>query len=149
MHLPSGRKIAYFGAKYTDGQGKFTKGKKVLSYMGKDQRAGGKKWTRLETFGGKLTENLVQATARDCLRDAMLNLAEAGFDIRMHIHDEVVITEPIDGRPLASVAEIMGRELPWAPGLPLRGDGYYCPFYIKDSAPIQAHHATNEKENEE
>lgn len=132
MHLPSGRKIAYFGAKYTDGQGKFTKGKKVLSYMGKDQRQGGKKWTRLETFGGKLTENLVQATARDCLRDAMLNLTKEGFDIRMHIHDEVVITEPIDGRPLASVAEIMGRELPWAPGLPLRGDGYYCPFYIKD-----------------
>lgn len=132
MHLPSGRPIAYFGAKYAEGQGKFTKGKKVLTYMGKDQRAGGKKWTRLETFGGKLTENLVQATARDCLRDAMLALTEAGFDIRMHIHDEVVITEPINGRSLADVAEIMGRELPWAPGLPLRGDGYYCPFYIKD-----------------
>lgn len=130
MHLPSGRPIAYFGAKYAEGQGKFTKGKKVLTYMGKDQKTG--KWGRLETFGGKLTENLVQATARDCLRDAMLALTEAGFDIRMHIHDEVVITEPIDGRSLQDVAEIMGRELPWAPGLPLRGDGYYCPFYIKD-----------------
>ena len=66
------------------------------------------------------------------MRDAMLALTRAGFDIRMHIHDEVVITEPINGRKLEDVAEIMGRELTWAPGLPLRGDGYYCPFYIKD-----------------
>ena len=130
MRLPSGRRIAYFGAKYTEGQGRFTRGKKVLSYMGRDQKTG--KWSRLETFGGKMTENLVQATARDCLRDAMLALTREGFDIRMHIHDEVVITEPLDGRTLEQVAEVMGRELSWAPGLPLRGDGYYAPFYIKD-----------------
>ena len=90
------------------------------------------KWTRIETWGGKLAENIVQATARDCLRDAMQALTDAGFQIRAHIHDEVVISEPRDGRTLEEVAAIMGRELPWAPGLPLRGDGYYCDYYIKD-----------------
>lgn len=130
MTLPSGRRISYFGARYGPGTGKYTKGKKVLSYMGVDQQS--RKWTRIETFSGKITENLVQATARDCLRDAMLNLTRAGFDIRMHIHDEVVISEPRDGRSLEEVAEIMGRTLPWAPDLPLRGDGYYCDYYIKD-----------------
>jgi DNA polymerase len=90
------------------------------------------KWTRVETFSGKLTENLVQATARDCLRDAMIALDAAGFDIRAHIHDEVIISEPIGGRGVPDVAEIMGRTPSWAPGLPLRGDGYACDFYMKD-----------------
>lgn len=130
MTLPSGRRISYFGARYGPGTGKYTRGKKVLSYMGVDQKS--RKWTRIETFSGKITENLVQATARDCLRDAMLNLTAAGFDIRMHIHDEVVISEPIGGRRLEDVAEIMGRTPEWARGLPLRGDGYYCNYYIKD-----------------
>jgi DNA polymerase len=98
--------------------------------MGVDQQT--KKWTRVETWGGKLVENLVQATARDCLRDKMLALEAAGFDIRMHVHDEVVITEPRDGRTLEDVNAIMNAPLPWADGLPLRGDGYYCDFYQKD-----------------
>lgn len=130
MHLPSGRRISYFSARYGDGTGKFTQGKKVLSYMGLDQKT--HKWTRIETFSGKITENLVQATARDCLRDALDALDREGFRIVAHIHDEVVISEPRDGRTLEDVAEIMGRELSWAPGLPLRGDGYYCDYYIKD-----------------
>lgn len=129
MTLPSGRRISYFGARYEES--KWKRGRKCLSYMGNDQKSN-KKWTRIETWGGKLTENLVQACARDCLRDAMLALTEAGFDIRMHIHDEVVITEPRDGRTLEEVADIMGKTLPWAEGLPLRGDGYYCDYYIKD-----------------
>lgn len=130
MRLPSGRRISYFGARYGEGTGKFTRGKKVLSYMGLDQKT--HKWTRIETFSGKLTENLVQATARDCLRDAMLALTAAGFRIVAHIHDEVIVSEPRDGRTLEDVAAIMGRELSWAPGLPLRGDGYYCDYYVKD-----------------
>lgn len=130
MVLPSGRSIAYFDARYGQGNGKFTTGKQVLSYMGREQNTG--RWVRLETFSGKITENLVQATARDCLRDAMLALTDAGFRIVAHIHDEVIISEPEDGRTLEDVAEIMGRELPWAKGLPLRGDGYYCKYYIKD-----------------
>lgn len=128
MTLPSGRRIAYFGARYDESR--YRRGSKTLSYMGRDQKTG--KWTRSETWGGKITENLVQATARDCLRDAMLALSDAGFRIVAHIHDEVVISEPRDGRSLEDVAAIMGRELPWAPGLPLRGDGYYCDYYIKD-----------------
>ena len=130
MTLPSGRRIAYFGAKYEEGTGKYTKAKKVISYMGRDQKTG--KWTRIESYGPKLVENLVQATARDCLRDSMLALTDAGFDIRAHVHDEVIITEPIDGRSVSDVSEIMSRELPWAEGLPLRADGYECPFYKKD-----------------
>lgn len=129
MQLPSGRRIAYFGAKYEESRWKH--GKKVLSYMGKPQdNKGG--WTRLETWGGKLTENLVQATARDFLRDAMLSLRGNDFRIVAHIHDEVIISEPIGGRSLEDVAAIMGTPPPWAPDMPLRGDGYYCPYYIKD-----------------
>ena len=130
MTLPSGRRIAYFGAKYSEGTGKYTKGKSVLSYMGKDQKTG--KWTRIETWGGKLTENLVQATARDCLRDAMLALNKQGYDIRAHVHDEVIITEPIGDRSVQDVCAIMGADLPWAEGLPLRADGYETPYYKKD-----------------
>lgn len=82
--------------------------------------------------GPMIVHNCVQATARDCLRDAMIHLTDADFDIRAHIHDEVVITEPLGGRTVEDVAAIMGQDLPWAPGLPLRGDGYTCDFYMKD-----------------
>lgn len=127
MTLPSGRRIAYFGAQY--GESRWKNGR-TLSYMGIEQKT--HKWARLETWGGRLVENLTQATARDCLRDAMIHLTDAGFDIRAHIHDEVVITEPLGGRTVEDVAAIMGQDLPWAPGLPLRGDGYTCDFYMKD-----------------
>ena len=130
MTLPSGRRISYFAAKYEEGTGKFNKGRKVLSYMGKDQKTG--KWTRIETWGGKLVENLVQATARDCLRDSMMELDSLGFDIRAHVHDEVIITEPINGRSVEDVCAIMGHVPVWADGLPLRADGYETPFYMKD-----------------
>ena len=130
MTLPSGRRIAYWGAKYEESRFGKNTGRKVLSYMGVDQKT--KKWCRIETWGGKLTENLVQATARDCLRDAMFALDEAGFDIRAHVHDEVIITEPLDGRTWEDVAEIMGRDLPWAQGLPLNAAGYDGAYYFKD-----------------
>ena len=127
MTLPSGRRIAYFGARYEESR---WRSGRCLTYMGVDQKS--RKWTRLETWGGKIAENCVQAMARDCLRDAMVALTDAGFDIRAHIHDEVIITEPRDGRGVEDVAAVMGRDLPWAPGLPLRGDGYECDFYMKD-----------------
>lgn len=127
MTLPSGRRIAYWGAAYLEG----SKGMgKVLSYMGVNQTT--RKWERIETWGGKLTENLVQATARDCLKESMLALSGAGFDIRAHVHDEVIITEPVVGRSVEEVCSIMSRELPWAPGLPLNADGYETPYYRKD-----------------
>ena len=128
MTLPSGRRLAYWDAQYQPSWWK--KGQKTVSYMGVDQKT--KKWGRIESWGGKLVENLVQATARDVLRDKMLALDKAGFDIRAHVHDEVIITEPIGGRSVDDVGEIMGAPLPWAEGLPLRGDGYDCPFYQKD-----------------
>lgn len=128
MTLPSGRRIAYYGAEY--GPSRFHRDRRALSYMGVDQKT--KRWGRVETWGGKLAENVTQATARDCLRDTMLALEDAGYDIRAHVHDEVIISEPRDGRTVEDVSAIMGRELPWASGLPLRGDGYACDFYIKD-----------------
>ncbi|MFW5544965.1 MAG: DNA polymerase [Prevotella sp.] len=128
MTLPSGRRIAYWGAQY--GPSKWNRNKNALSYMGVDQKT--KKWSRVETWGGKLVENCVQATSRDVLRDKMLALCAAGFDIRAHVHDEVIITEPIDGKTLEDVGKIMNEALPWAPGLPLNSDGYYCDFYKKD-----------------
>lgn len=128
MTLPSGRRIAYYGAEY--GPSRFHRDRRALSYMGVDQKT--KRWVRVETWGGKLAENVTQATARDCLRDTMLALEDAGYDIRAHVHDEVIISEPRDGRTVEDVSGIMGRELPWASGLPLRGDGYACDFYMKD-----------------
>ena len=127
MNLPSGRRIAYWDAQYAPS--KWKKGQKAISYMGLNDK---NKWARIETWGGKLVENLVQATARDCLRDKILALDAAGFDIRMHVHDEIVVTEPLDGKTLEQMNEIMNAPLPWAEGLPLRGDGYYCDFYQKD-----------------
>ena len=127
MRLPSGRRIAYYGAQY--GESRWKNGN-AISYMGQDQRT--KKWARLETWGGKLVENAIQSIARDCLRESMLALDAAGCDIRAHVHDEVIISEPRDGRSVEDIAEIMGRPLPWAEGLPLRGDGYECDFYMKD-----------------
>lgn len=128
MTLPSRRRIAYYGAEY--GPSRFHRDRRALSYMGVDQKT--KRWGRVETWGGKLAENVTQATARDCLRDTMLALEDAGYDIRAHVHDEVIISEPRDGRTVEDVSAIMGRELPWASGLPLRGDGYACDFYMKD-----------------
>ena len=128
MNLPSGRRIAYYGAKYEES--KWKPGRKVLSYMGVNQQS--KKWERVETWGGKLTENLVQATARDCLRESMLALDDAGYDIRAHVHDEVIVSEPIGGRSVEEMADLMGQPITWAPGLPLRADGYETEFYKKD-----------------
>lgn len=128
MTLPSGRRLAYWGAQYTESR--FHPGRRVLSYMGVDQQT--KKWNRIETWGGKLVENLVQATARDCLRESMFSLDAEGYDIRAHVHDEVIVTEPIGGRSVEQMAEVMGRTIDWAPGLPLRADGYEGSYYFKD-----------------
>ena len=128
MTLPSGRRIAYYSARCEESRRR--PGKKVITYMGVDQKT--KKWARLESYGPKLVENLTQGVARDCLREAMLALDAEGYDIRAHVHDEVIVTEPLGGRSVEEMSEIMGRPIPWAPGLPLRADGYSCPFYQKD-----------------
>lgn len=128
MTLPSGRRLAYWGAEF--GPSKFKADRKVISYMGPDQET--KKWSRLETWGGKLTENLIQATARDILREAMFALDEQGYRIIAHVHDECIVTEPIDGRSYEDMATTMCPDIPWAKGLPLAAAGYDGKYYFKD-----------------
>lgn len=126
VRLPSGRCIAYVQPKITENRF----GKPALTYMGLDQQT--KAWTRLETFGGKLTENLVQAVARDCLAESMIRLEQRGYKIVFHVHDEVIIDAQQGFGSAEKVAAIMGEPLPWAPGLPLRAEGYETEFYRKD-----------------
>lgn len=126
MRLPSGREMAYYGAAY--GESRFKNGM-TLSYLGINSK---KKFVSIETWGGRVFENLVQATARDCLRDTMLRLDADGWDIRGHIHDEVICSEPINGRGVEEMCEVFARPIDWAAGLPLTGAGYDTPFYMKD-----------------
>lgn len=87
---------------------------------------------QIETYGPKLVENIVQATARDLLALAMLRLREAGFEIVMHIHDEAVLEVPEGVSSVDEVCQMMAIAPDWAAGLPLRADGYECAFYKKD-----------------
>ena len=121
--LPSGRRLAY--VKPRMGLNKF--GGESVTYEG----ATGKKWERVESYGPKFTENIVQATARDILAEAMLRLDKAGYRIVMHVHDEAVIEAPADSS-LEKICAIMGETPDWAKGLLLRADGYVCNFYRKD-----------------
>ena len=123
--LPSGRNLSYIKPRMT--QNRF--GRESLSYEGVGES---KKWMRIETYGPKLVENIVQATARDLLALAMLRLRDAGFDIVMHIHDEAVLEVPEGVSSVDEVCRIMAEAPDWAAGLPLRADGYECPFYKKD-----------------
>lgn len=128
LELPSGRRIAYPKPKIVD-HDKFSGKKKIVF---KELNPTTYEWEEVDTYGGKLVENIVQATARDCLAYSMLQLDKAGYKIVMHVHDEVVIEIEKDRNELDKITEIMGREIPWAPGLPLRADGYECNYYMKD-----------------
>ncbi|OUQ47625.1 hypothetical protein B5E64_01310 [Drancourtella sp. An12] len=123
--LPSGRKLSYIKPRIT--QNRF--GRESLSYEGVGES---KKWMRIETYGPKLVENIVQATARDLLALAMLRLRNQGFDIVMHIHDEAVLEVPEGVSGVEEICKIMSEQPDWAAGLPLRADGYECAFYKKD-----------------
>lgn len=122
--LPSGRRLAY--VKPRIGENRF--GGESVTYEG---ISGAKKWERLESYGAKFVENIVQATARDILAEAMLRLNTYGFDIVMHIHDEAVI-EAAPETSLDEICRVMGQTPAWADGLILRADGYVCDFYRKD-----------------
>lgn len=123
--LPSGRNLSYIKPQMT--QNRF--GRESLSYEGVGEN---KKWMRIETYGPKLVENIVQATARDLLALAMLRLRDAGYEIVMHIHDEAVLEVPDGVSSVDEVCRMMAMAPDWAAGLPLRADGYECPFYKKD-----------------
>lgn len=125
IQLPSGRRLAYFKPELRHDP-KFDK--MGLTYMGVEKG----QWARRKTYGGMLAENITQATARDCLRDAMLALDAAGYPIVFTVHDEVVIDAPQGRGSLEDVQRIMGQPLSWAPDLPLRADGFICNFYQKD-----------------
>jgi DNA polymerase len=126
IQLPSGRKLAYIKPKIEIG--KFDK--PIITYEGMEQTS--KQWTTLETYGPKLVENIVQATARDCLGEAMFNVEEAGYEVVFHVHDELIMDVPKDFGKLEEVNEIFGKPISWAPGLPLKADGYECDYYMKD-----------------
>ncbi|MDD4291036.1 MAG: DNA polymerase [Clostridia bacterium] len=125
IELPSGRRLAY--VKPRMGVNNF--GSDCVTYEG---LGGAKKWERIESYGPKFVENIVQATARDILAEAMRRLSAAGYRITMHVHDEVVLEVPIGFSSVEEVSEIMGVTPLWAEGLKLRADGYECDFYKKE-----------------
>ncbi len=120
--LPSGRRLSY--VKPRIGENKF--GGESVTYEGVGAT---KKWERIESYGPKFVENIVQAVSRDILCSAMRTLRN--YLICGHVHDELIIECPIDTN-VSEICEMMGRTPPWAEGLPLRADGYECTFYKKD-----------------
>lgn len=119
--LPSGRILSYWGARLDESN--------KICFMGQDQTT--RQWKKIDTWGGKLVENVVQAFARDCLAVALLRLEAAGFSICFHVHDEIVAEAP-DGSRWQDMASIMSQPIEWAPGLLLTADGYETKFYMKD-----------------
>ena len=124
--LPSGRRLAYVQPRL--GENRW--GGTSITYSGVTT---GRKWGRLETYGGKLVENIVKAVARDLLIHAMGLVAGAGHRIVMHVHDEIVIDEPMgSGFAVADACALMATPPDGADGLPLDDDGYECSYYRKD-----------------
>lgn len=128
LELPSGRRLAFVKPAVVD-HNKWP-GKKKIIFQDVDSKT--YQWKEMDTYGGKLVENIVQATARDCLAHSMLTLDAADYKIVMHVHDEVVIEIEKNRNELEKITDIMGQEIPWAKGLPLRADGYECEYYMKD-----------------
>lgn len=126
VRLPSGRRLYYPFPKITENRF----GRRAISYMGQNQTT--KKWERIESYGGKLTENLVQATARDCLAEAIERLEAAGYPVVFHIHDEIVVDAPPGRQDLEQMEALMARVPKWAEGLPLNADGWTNEFFKKD-----------------
>lgn len=121
MHLPSGRALSYWNARIQDSQIKFD---------GMNQTT--KKWETQAAYGGNLCNNLTQATARDCMADAMFRMRDAGYQIRMTVHDEVVAEMPEGVGSIKEVEQLMGTPIKWADGLPLKGAGFESHYYKKD-----------------
>lgn len=127
IQLPSGRKLSYIRPKIEPHE---TFSGDKITYEGMEQTS--RQWKRQDTYGPKLVENIVQATARDCLAEAMFRIDEAGYKTVMHVHDELVLDVPKDFGSVEDVNKIMGQPIEWAPGLPLKADGYECSYYMKD-----------------
>lgn len=132
--LPSGRQLFYVHPHFQDKKiGRSSMPTKVLCYEGIDQEK--KIWCVTDTYGGKLTENIVQAIARDLIGYAMILLEDSGYKIVAHIHDECIAEVPFDGNEQKyydTMATLMSLPPDWASDLPLRADGYLTPYYKKD-----------------
>lgn len=128
MDLPSGRSLCYVKPKL-EKVGEFTN----ITFDGMDQET--KRWGRTDTYSGRLAENWTQAVARDCLAIGLTRMDDAGFDIVGHVHDEVIAEVELASadQQLALAERIFAEPIPWAPGLPLKGDGFVSPFYKKDA----------------
>lgn len=124
VKLHSGRKLYYANPHLT--KNRF--GEDSLGYWGVNQTS--KRWQEDETYGGKLTENITQATARDCLAEAIERLEAAGYPVVFHVHDEVIIDSARGS--LEDVIRIMSQPPAWAPDLPLTADGWECDYFKKD-----------------
>ena len=125
IRLPSGRRLSYIKPRI--GTNRFGGGS--ITYMGINSA---KKWDRLETFGGKLTENIVQGTARDLLANALINAANAGYDTVFHVHDEIICEVPNGYGSVDELCKLMCIKPEWADGLPLNADGFECEYYKKE-----------------
>ena len=125
IRLPSGRRLAYVRPRM--GINGF--GGECVTYEGV---GASKKWERIESYGPKFVENIVQATARDILVEAMQRLDKKGFAITMHVHDEVVLEVPFGVSNVKECCQIMSINPEWAQGLPLNAEGYECEFYKKE-----------------
>lgn len=119
--LPNGRELSYVKPAIVDDN---------ITYEGTLQSSGA--WGRIESYGPKLVENIVQATARDCLAVAIDRLEKAGFPVVFHVHDEVICEVPIGVSSAEELGAIMSETIDWAKDLPLRADAYECEYYRKD-----------------
>ena len=126
--MPSGRKLFYIKPELITNQF----GQASIAYMGQNQTT--KKWEKIPTYGGKMTENIVQAIARDCLAVSIKNLVAAGYRVVFSIHDEIIAEVPENDNylNLDNAIKIMCRPISWAEGLPLNADGFTSKYYKKD-----------------
>lgn len=126
--LPSKRQLFYIKPELIQNQF----GAEALSYWGQNQTT--KKWEKIPTYGGKLTENLVQAIARDCLAEGLKNLVNNGYRALFHIHDEIISEVPKDDAKynLENAIQLMCKVPKWAEGLPLNADGFISKYYKKE-----------------
>lgn len=125
LQLPSGRRLAYVKPKLQPNRF----GRLSITYEGLGQN---NKWSRIETYSGKLVENITQATARDLLAEAMWRIEKAGLDIVGHVHDEVILEVPEDSTAVDDVCQIMNQNPKWADGIVLNSAGYQGYYYFKD-----------------
>lgn len=126
IQLPSGRHICYWDARVKEDSG----GKEYIAFKSVNTAH---QWAEEETYGGKITENITQAVARDCLAETIRNVSALGYQIVMHVHDEIIVdVRKNDTDAYQVILNAMKSPIPWAPGLPLNADGYVCDYYRKD-----------------